>query len=514
MDNHAGYYGCPVCEHKGTLICGKTALTEPVEQEPVEEKEVEQEEDVIEIEMGNIEELQVEESQTQNQARNEGGKGKKRTPKKTMYFPPSKPPAPLRTLEKTVQYAGNALANKKKEMGVHGPSVLALITDYDHIEAFSVDYMHGNCLGVGKSELILWTDSKYSNQSWYIRDLLEVIDGDLLRTRPPTVINRTPRSIEEHLSYWKASELRAWILFYLVPILHNRLSEPYYSHWCCFVLGLHILLLGSIPPFLLDLAHSLFVFFYEQQEKIYGSHFCFLNVHNLIHYVKCVIRFGPLWAHNCFIFESEYGDLSKQVLGTHQIIQSVLYRYFMKRSLKLIKFNPSEEVAAYLEKSGLYKPRNSSLETSLLGNPTNHVLTTKELKALKKLGINDLRIYIWKRLNFKGLIYTSQIYEAMEKKSNSSISFSHQKKICYGDIRFFFQKGAKIFAMVTMFKKTKEKSPFKLLDKLDDYLIPIFPECVQDELTAIEVNDIHNLVVKITPGNCRHFVAKIPNKSG
>jgi len=90
---------------------------------------------------------------------------------------------------------------------------LALITDYDYIEAFSVDYMHGNCLGVGKSELILWTDSKYSNQSWYIRDLLEVIDGDLLRTRPPTVINRTPRSIEEHLSYWKASELRAWILF-------------------------------------------------------------------------------------------------------------------------------------------------------------------------------------------------------------------------------------------------------------------------------------------------------------
>jgi len=156
--------------------------------------------------------------------------------------------------------------------------------------------------------------------------------------------------------------------------------------------------------------------------------------------------------------------------------------------------------------------RNSSLETSLLGNPTNHVLTTKELKALKKLGINDLRIYIWKRLNFKGLIYTSQIYEAMEKKSNSSISFSHQKKIFYGNIRFFFQKGAKIFAMVTMFKKTKEKSPFKLLDKLDDYLIPIFPECVQDELTAIEVNDIHNLVVKITPGNCRHFVAKIPNK--
>jgi len=96
------------------LICGKTALTEPVEQEPVEEKEVEQEEDVIEIEMENIEELQVEESQTQNQARNEGGKGKKRAPKKTIYFLPSKPPAPLRTLEKTVQYAGNALANKKK----------------------------------------------------------------------------------------------------------------------------------------------------------------------------------------------------------------------------------------------------------------------------------------------------------------------------------------------------------------------------------------------------------------
>jgi len=114
MDNRAGYYGCPVCEHKGTLICGKTALTEPVEQEPVEEKEVEQEEDVIEIEMGNIEELQVEESQTQNQARNEGGKGKKRTPKKTMYFPPLKAPCPIANPGKDGTICGQRPGKQKK----------------------------------------------------------------------------------------------------------------------------------------------------------------------------------------------------------------------------------------------------------------------------------------------------------------------------------------------------------------------------------------------------------------
>jgi hypothetical protein len=148
-----------------------------------------------------------------------------------MYFPYQAQPAPERTKAETEEYARQAVLTKKKVMGVHGPCVLSLVEDYDFILACYIDYMHGGCLGVGKSQLHIWTDPKHSSQPWSIRSLLPIIDAELQSIRPPTTVNRTPRSISDHLSFWKASEFRNWILFYSVPILRDRLPNPYFRHW-------------------------------------------------------------------------------------------------------------------------------------------------------------------------------------------------------------------------------------------------------------------------------------------
>lgn len=97
-----------------------------------------------------------------------------------------------------------------------------------------------------------------------------MIDDILKAIRVPTQVTRRPRSISKHLSYWKASEVRSWILYYSVPILQQFLPEAYYLHWCSFVLAFWLVLQPSISPAHLQLADRLLHFFYSKMATLYG----------------------------------------------------------------------------------------------------------------------------------------------------------------------------------------------------------------------------------------------------
>ena len=91
------------------------------------------------------------------------------------------------------------------------------------VKRVPVDYMHCVLEGVTSWLLKAWTDSKYSGNCFSIRRHLSVLDSNFLKQRPPTEFTRSPRSIKTHLSYWKASEFRNWLLFYSLPLLVNIL---------------------------------------------------------------------------------------------------------------------------------------------------------------------------------------------------------------------------------------------------------------------------------------------------
>jgi len=164
--------------------------------------------------------------------------------------------------------AKTATETKKAYNGVYRASVLCTIDDYDFIEGTAVDYQHGSCLGVGKYHTNLWFDPSYSSRPWSVRAHIAEVDKELKEMQVPSAVSRCPRSLSEHRKFWKASEYRSWILYYSVPILRGKLKEPYFSHWCCFVLGLMLLLLPSISPANLKLAGILLTFFYEQHTPL------------------------------------------------------------------------------------------------------------------------------------------------------------------------------------------------------------------------------------------------------
>ena len=96
-----------------------------------------------------------------------------------------------------------------KVFGVKGPSWLEIIPEFDVTRAMSFDYMHCVLLGVTRLLLRLWFTKSFHNELWYLGKVVQDIDKLFCSICPPDEINRTPRSIEHTLKYWKGMESKS-----------------------------------------------------------------------------------------------------------------------------------------------------------------------------------------------------------------------------------------------------------------------------------------------------------------
>lgn len=81
--------------------------------------------------------------------------------------------------------------------GFKGISTLAVLPKFDIINGFPIDYMHSVLLGVVKTMLDIWFDSKNHGMPYYIGLKIKCVDEILLKIKPPTNISRIPKSIGE-----------------------------------------------------------------------------------------------------------------------------------------------------------------------------------------------------------------------------------------------------------------------------------------------------------------------------
>ena len=127
----------------------------------------------------------------------------------------------------------------------------------DLVNGFPLDYMHCTLEGVVKWLFCRWTESKYSGEPYSIRSSLREVDQSLLKQKPPHAFCRPPRSIRSHLSYWKASEYRYWLLVYSLPLLVNILPSLYFHHFSLLVTSIHLLLQESLTETMCDSAEEM-----------------------------------------------------------------------------------------------------------------------------------------------------------------------------------------------------------------------------------------------------------------
>ena len=64
----------------------------------------------------------------------------------------------------------------------------------------------------------------------YLGSKLNTIDT-LTEAATASQVKSSPRSLQKHFKYLEASELRTWLQFYSLSLLHNNLPSLFFHHY-------------------------------------------------------------------------------------------------------------------------------------------------------------------------------------------------------------------------------------------------------------------------------------------
>ena len=217
-----------------------------------------------------------------------------------------------------------ATASGKPVQGVKGASLLCLLPNFDIVGSFIPDYMHCVLLGVVRQFITIWTESCSHNKPYCIKNT-SVVDQLLKLIRVPDEINRLPCSLADR-KFWKATELRSFLLIYSPVILTEVLPKKFYAHWLLLSNGIHLLFQDTVTTVMVSTSRQCLYKFVSLIPETYGSENLSYNVHILTHLPDAVLNWAPLWSHSAFVFEDVIGVLKTMYHGT-QLIPKQIFKY-------------------------------------------------------------------------------------------------------------------------------------------------------------------------------------------
>ncbi|XP_077551275.1 uncharacterized protein LOC144164922 [Haemaphysalis longicornis] len=220
---------------------------------------------------------------------------------------------------------------------VKGPSPLTNLPYLDLVWCYTVEYMHCVLLGVVRQFTEYWVDSVNSDEDYYIGQpsTLQAVSKRLLRIRPPHHITRLPRTLRVRC-FWKAHEWRNWLLFYCLPCCWGILPPVYLKHFAFLSEAIFILLQDELSHAAITHADRLLQEFVGRAARLYGDHCMTFNVHQLTHLAQAARKYGPLWAHSAFTFESGNGRIVKLVTAANGVKEQIVERVVMHQELQLL----------------------------------------------------------------------------------------------------------------------------------------------------------------------------------
>lgn len=358
-----------------------------------------------------------------------------------------------RTHDQTLKFAREAENSKcsgalnAAVKGVKGMTWSMFLPGLDIISGVTIDYMHCVLLGITKMLLTLWTDNSYSAQPWYLGpDNIKKLEERYLAIKPPNVITRTPRSLLKNLAHFKASELRAFLLYYSLPCLWGLLEEDYFQHLLLLVNGIYLLLQDSISPSDIESSSLMLLHFCTRMEALYDKRYETYNVHMLLHLPDCMRNLGPLWGTSCFWFEGYNGDLTKLFHGTQNVDIQITHAVCIHQKIpELIPLLPEGSAAKSFYKHLVEgRPLPSCREEIANKVYAIGALIKLDLNGETKTLVQDLLGPINSALKFKrlwkhGTMYHSNDYQSTTKRNSYTVEFLRNGHLEFGEIQYFLK---------------------------------------------------------------------------
>ena len=174
--------------------------------------------------------------------------------------------------------------------------------------------MHLLYLGAVRRLLWLWIKGPISNSCRIAPSQVRAVSDYLIKLHSflPREFGRKCRSLYE-MERWKATELRQFLLYSSIVVLKQHLAQHVYEHFLLFHTA--IVLLSSPTMYLhyTSYANELLKGFVNHFASVYGSNMLVYNIHNLVHIVDDVEKYGHLDKFSAFRFESYLGFLKRMV---------------------------------------------------------------------------------------------------------------------------------------------------------------------------------------------------------
>lgn len=221
------------------------------------------------------------------------------------------------------QRTDSSFRNRLDDIHHKGDSILEELK-IDMVLDFPGDYLHLICLGAVRKLMVFWTTGPIPIRQPAFKQ--QTISARLLNARQtqPIEFQRRIRGLDE-LSFFKGSEFRT-TLFYTGPVvLKNILSTEEYNNFLALHIATRICNDKKLHQYL-EIARKLFIHFVRTYIEIYGEEFVSYNIHNLLHVVDDVIRFGVLENFSAFPFESFLGKLKKKIRHGNKVLEQVVGR--------------------------------------------------------------------------------------------------------------------------------------------------------------------------------------------
>ncbi|KYN20119.1 hypothetical protein ALC57_07547 [Trachymyrmex cornetzi] len=399
--------------------------------------------------------------------------------------------------------------------GVKGVSPVAVISEFNLVHGFVLDYMHCVLLGVIRLVTGLWLDSTSHKEKYYIGLKRHEIDNRLLAIRPPSSFPRLPRSLKER-SFWKANEWRTWLLYYSLPCLKNILPLKYYKHHCLLVSAIYTFLRNKISISDIDNTTWNLVQYVTEFQKLYGPQNMTFNVHLLLHLGKTVLMFGPLWCYSAFSWESGNGFLLKFVKGTRGVLTQIARKYTYLQSLSrlLSQYNIADSTINYCSiifNYHLQKHVTKFANVTLLGKEVEIPLTVEETVALSEEGIHITNI-CYERMIKDHVKYHSRCYAKQGSKTIDHIVKLDDNS--YACIERFFVSSlngqTSIFALLTaiILEDTEIVAPYSI-GKVSHIKL-----CSFYMFGSLKIRPVQSIVQKAIMIRCsdtKCYIAQFPN---
>lgn len=261
------------------------------------------------------------------------------TKRKYVRYLAQKEPSPMRNHKDIVEisyemYNGNAPSDTK---GLKKIPIMIAFKNFDLVNGFVTDWMHGSLLGVMKLLLDIWFGThklcytenekkKYEFSALSKKKRIE-LDKRIMNLKPYHRLNHKPRSIIEKRAFFGANEYRNLLWFYLKFAIFDILPSEIVKHFELFSAATYMLAKDRISQAEIKIADEMLQQFANQFELYYGTNSITMNVHLLRHYATMVAQTGPLWTHSLFCFESNMGRIKRSFKTKVDVVKNIAFNY-------------------------------------------------------------------------------------------------------------------------------------------------------------------------------------------